>query len=142
MRERGFTLLELLVTLVIIGIAVSTVALSINSRKQHEFDLEVERLAALFQMAQDEARLTARSVVWVADVRGYHFEPIQSDESRPLPQELLAVRHWPVLAQSVDPARIQFGQEPLMNPVTLNLVTAQEHIHLRLNALGHLEKMR
>lgn len=140
MHERGLTLLELLVTLTIIGIAVSAVALSIKSTSGHEFDVELERLAALFEMAQDEARLSARAVVWVADARGYRFEHIQSDENRPLPAALALARPWPLKLTAVEPSRIVLGQEPVMNPVILNLSTASRQIRLQVDALGRLEK--
>src|SRR3954465_10727261 len=73
MRANGFTLIELLVTIAIIGLGTAAVALSLRGGESRQLQQEGARLGALFRIAQDEARISGRSLVWEADLEGYRF---------------------------------------------------------------------
>ena len=59
--QRGFTLLELLVVMVLIGIVVSLAALAIGDGGERKMRSEAERLAATLQLARDELLITGES---------------------------------------------------------------------------------
>lgn len=73
-RQKGFSLLEVLVVLAIIGIATATISVGAfsdnDSRKLHQ---DAARLAQLFTVAQAEARKGGSPIVWEYDKRGYAF---------------------------------------------------------------------
>ena len=71
--SRGFTLLEMLVVLMIIGLFIGLVSAITQPDDRAQLRLEAERLAQLLDFAATEARLTGRPVAWTADETGYRF---------------------------------------------------------------------
>ncbi|QXI18455.1 GspH/FimT family pseudopilin [Pseudomonas hamedanensis] len=72
-RQLGFTLIELMVVLVIIGIASAAISLSIKPDPLQLLRKDAERVAQLLQVAQAEAHADGRPIVWVSDAKGFRF---------------------------------------------------------------------
>ena len=72
-RQRGYTLVELLVVLVVIGIMLGLVSLSIVPDAQAKLRRDAERLETLFALAAEEAQLSSRAIAWRGDEHGYAF---------------------------------------------------------------------
>jgi general secretion pathway protein H len=70
----GFTLLEVLVVIVIIGILTSMAVVSIHVLGgDHEMDQEAARLSAVLNQAREDATLLGQDVGLRVDARGYDF---------------------------------------------------------------------
>ena len=138
MRRGGFTLIELLVVIALLGIAAAVVALSVSASDARLLREETARLGALFRIAQDEARITGRTLVWEADSAGYRFRPLDDGGARDWSDDVLRERAWPFEVRSIEGGRIVFGREPLLDPATLTITTAQTEARLVLDALGNL----
>jgi general secretion pathway protein H len=139
MRRAGFTLIELLVVIAMLGIAAAIVALSVSGSDARLLREETARLSALFRIAQDEARITGRTLVWEADVTGYRFRPLDEEAARDWSDDILRQRAWPFTVRHVDGGRIVFGREPLLDPATLHIATDRSEARLVLDALGNLK---
>ena len=73
-RASGFTLLEVLVVVVIIGIITTMAVVSTRVLGgDHEMDQEAKRLVAVITQARDDAMLEGRDVGLRIDARGYDF---------------------------------------------------------------------
>lgn len=69
----GFTLLELLVVLLIMGLFVGLVSTVVRPDERGRLRVEAERLAQLLDLAAEESRLTGRAIAWTGDTPGYRF---------------------------------------------------------------------
>ncbi|MGB6105971.1 MAG: prepilin-type N-terminal cleavage/methylation domain-containing protein [Pusillimonas sp.] len=73
-RQQGFSLIEVLIVLVIIGIATATVSVAaFSGSDSRALRTDAQRLAQLFSLAQAEARKTGNPIIWEYDSQGYTF---------------------------------------------------------------------
>lgn len=73
-QQQGFSLLEVLIVLAIIGIATATAGVSAFSGNDgRELRRDAARLAQLFSLAQAEARKGGSPIVWEYNSQGYDF---------------------------------------------------------------------
>jgi general secretion pathway protein H len=73
LNNSGFTLVEILVVLVIIGITLALVSVNFAKDDRAELRDEAQRLALLYQAARDEAISTGKAVAWVSSGPQYGF---------------------------------------------------------------------
>ena len=77
--SRGFTLIEMLVVLMIMGLFIGLVSTITQPDDRAKLQLEADRLAQLLDFAATEARLTGKSIAWTADESGYRFWRLDDD---------------------------------------------------------------
>ena len=111
-RQRGFTMIEILVVMLIVAIATVSVTLALRDSSQTQLEREAERLAALLESARAEARVAGLPVRWrpVEDASGsgFRFEG--------LPERIQLPRQW--LADDMH-AEIEGAQSLLLGPEPL-----------------------
>jgi len=146
-RASGFTLLELLVVLVIAGIALGFVSANILPSEQKVLQDEAQRIALLMQLARDEAIVRNRPIAFEADSERYRFlvrddnngwQSISNDDmfrERPFRRAPIAMSIVPTT--TVTPLRIVFGREPVDKPFVLSLRIGDATASVRADGIGH-----
>ena len=94
-RSAGFTLVEVLTALAIVGLIASAVMLA-SPGADTRLHAGVERLAARLKLAGDQSVLVNRPVALVAAPEGYHFELRDEDGWRRMDAaSSLGFQPWP-----------------------------------------------
>lgn len=144
----GFTLLELLVVLAIVGVTLGAVTLSAMPDSRQTLQNDAQRIALLLQLARDEAIVRNRPVAFEADATRYRFLQRIGDNWQALEQDdLLREREFknsPV-AININPAppvqtvplRIVFGREPVDKPFVMTLAAGDAQAAIRADGIGH-----
>jgi general secretion pathway protein H len=146
--ERGFTLVEIMVVMVIIGITLGMVSLNVIPSPRQDLQAEARRLSLLLQLARDEAIVRNRPITFEATPERYHFlvrnetrwDLITNDDvlrERAFKNAPLALLLDPASAGTVDPLRITFGREPVDKPFILTLASGANQVAIRADGVGH-----
>ena len=152
--SRGFTLIEMLVVLMIMGLFVGLVSTITRPDDRAVLRLETERLSQLLDFAATEARLTGKSIAWTADESGYRFwrsggdagwSEIRDSEllrARTLPQGM-AVSGFRVENMRPQGAmRLEFAPQGSSLAFTIGLSLGAEHYAVTGSPVGEVRVVR
>jgi len=148
--ERGFTLLELLVVMVIVGLLLGMVSLKAMPDDRQVLYQDAQRIALLLQLARDEAIVRSRPIAFEADTSQYRFLIREEQVWQALQQdELLRARDFKRIPVTFSisppdsfpppPLRITFGREPVDKPFMLTLNLGGAHVAIHADGIGHFE---
>ncbi|MFC5460282.1 GspH/FimT family pseudopilin [Massilia niabensis] len=147
-RAAGFTLVEILIVMTIIGITLGMVSLNAIPSPRQDLENEAKRLTLLLQLARDEAIVRNRQVAFEATPERYRFlvrteegwVPVTKDDllrERPFrnaPIRLLLDPPPPIANESM---RVTFGREPVDKPFVLTLASGEHSVAIRADGVGH-----
>ena len=141
--QRGFTLVELLIVIVIVALAASLVALALPDRDAARLEEEGARLSALLEMARAESRVSGVAVRWApaardgTDVdksgRPVRFRFVGLSPGTSLPSHWLDAR---VSAQVLGASAMLLGPEAILPAQRIVLSLDQHRIELATDGLG------
>jgi general secretion pathway protein H len=146
--DRGFTLIEMLVVVLIMGLLVGLVSVITRPDARGLLRIEAERLAQLIDLAASEASLTGRPIGWTASESAYRFwnstagagwSEIRNDDllrERTLPAGMTISGLRVENMRSQDEMRLEFA--PYAPPVffTIELSMGADHYIVRSAAGG------
>lgn len=125
-RVGGFTLLEMMIVLVIVGIVAGLATLQLTRNPRRDLLEQARHLAAQFEAASDEASLRSEPIAWQPTPGGYRFEIHHEQRWVPLQDTVLDDTAWKSPVDAVEvrfgttaaaASRVIFGIEPLGLPV-------------------------
>jgi general secretion pathway protein H len=147
-RTSGFTLVEIMVVMVIIGVTLGLVSLNAFPSPHQDLQKEAQRLSLLLQLARDEAIVRNRLVTFEATPERYHFlvrnetrwDVITGDDllrERDFSDAPVTLLLDPSSAGTANPLRITFGREPVDKPFVLTLASGNARVAIHADGVGH-----
>lgn len=149
----GFTLIEILVVVAIVGIILAVVSVNLLPDDRRTLSTEAERLALLLELGRDTATARGETLAWVAE--SGHYEFLRQDERGDwLPDQdpSLRARAFPagvaLAGLSVDHAPAVPGERLLFTPSGVNapfeieLALGPRRARITGNAAGRVEVAR
>lgn len=107
-RWRGLTLIELMVVLLIVGIATAVTLLALPDSPQAQLQADASRLAALLESARAASRAQDEALRWQVNEAGFRFE---GRAGGPWPNQWL---HADTQAQVIGARELLLGPEPVI----------------------------
>ena len=97
MRSRGYTLLEILVVIVILGVLSGFAMLSLREQSQlQRLEEEASRVAALLRRQCEESLFSGRALRLLVDESGYRFESASPEGWQPPGDPVFRDRAWEI----------------------------------------------
>ena len=146
----GFTLLEMLVVVLIMGILVGTISTKLQPGNRDALRVEAERLAQLLEFASQEAQIAGAPIVWTSDGFGYKFWRQGSDDvwseirdddllrARSLPHGMVIARLRSEAGMAQPTLRLEFSSDGSMAAFSMDLVLGADHYAIAASPVGDL----
>jgi general secretion pathway protein H len=133
-KNRGFTLLELLVVIAVIALGTSGVALAMRDSGQTSLEREALRLSALLDSARSQSRATGVAVTWEATLNTQNqpvmlWRGLRSKE--PLPTAWLDAQ-----TQATVSRPLILGPDPVIAPQRVRLTIGAQSREVVTDGVG------
>ena len=141
-RTRGFTLVELLIVLTILGLMSAAVVIAMPDPRG-SLTAEAERFAARAAAARDLAIVDAEALSMRVTPAGYGFDRREDSQWRPLNREPFVDHVWPEGTRAVlgngETTRILFDPTGLADPARVTLVRGDEQVVVEIGVDGEID---
>ncbi len=134
-KDRGFTLVELMVVIAIMALATAVVALSLPGSNRH-VRVQAEALAARMLAARDLAILDARDMAVSIDAAGNGVERRRRGAWQPVNERPFGRTEWREGTQALGAQRIVFDTVGTTEPATIVLADGSARASVAVSADG------
>ena len=139
-RRAGFTLVELMMTVAIIGLAAGAIMLTVPDPRP-PVGAESERFAARLSRAREEAILTNRPVAVEADAAGYQFSVYDGVHWSPLVDGPFRDEPWQAgtaMTSAAAPVRVVFDPTGIADPARITLSREAKAVVITVDGAGEV----
>ena len=127
---RGFTLIELMVTLTIVALGAALAGVAFRDSAQSALERDAARLAALLEAGRALSRATGVPVQWRATGQGFVFEGM------PPGREPMPTRWLDAATAAQAPAPLLLGPDPIIAPQSVLLHRQGSATRLQVSPAG------
>lgn len=139
LKERGFTLMELMVVVAIIAIASAGVMFAIPDASATALEREALRLSALLDSARAQSRASGLAITWKPTDDGFVFEgipQIKNTQTGEMEDVVKFPKTWLNTDTTVDAgSRLALGPEPVIAQQELVLMHAGRSLTLATDGI-------
>lgn len=138
-HREGFTLVELLMTVAVLGLATGAVVLSMPDPRR-ALGEDAERFAARLQVAQEEAILSNRMIAVEVSSLGYDFSSYDGQAWSSLDEGPLGRQDWGegVLVTTEPSSRMTFDPTGIADPAMILLQREGRSIRVGIDGAGEV----
>lgn len=142
---RGFTLIEMLIVILIIGVAMAMISVGGLPGSREGLRFETERLSHLLLLAREEAQIRGASIRLDIDESRYRFLIRRNGEWRPILDDPdLRERLWAAptrigIERADGKRHVEFGRSTVDSPFSLTLLRDNARLQIHANGLGAFE---
>jgi len=136
-RQRGFTLIELMVVVLVIALASGMVVFSMRDTQGIALEREAQRLAAILEFGRAQSRMQGTPVRWRVTDGGFAIDGL----NQPVPVQRWLGEDTVVLAvlpprADLRPAllTLNLGPEPVLQPQAV-LIASRQQPHMRFQVV-------
>ncbi len=154
-RQRGFTLLEMLVVLLIAGLLIAVTALAPTRNRRTDLNEEAQRLATMLESADDEAQVRSKHRLRGNRLNGGYMFYQRTEERRVASARgwafLLGPYRWGAAVTGISirysgsgdvASRVVFGDESINVPVTVTLSSGAASLDVVSTGVGNFSVRR
>ena len=141
-RQRGLTLLELLVVLAIIALATAGVSLSLRDGRQTQIEREAQRLIAVLEATRAQSRTSGAVMTWQANPQGFAIQTLPARPTQPpVAHTWLAANVQAQVVQPLPTANaasvpvVVLGPEPILPAARITLSLPPYHVTVGTDGL-------
>ena len=135
---KGFSLLEVLVVLAIVGLLLGTTTLSFRQAESRRLQEEAERLSLVIAAVSDRAAMMNRRHRLSLDAQGYRVDEWVRGEWRALKDAPLQARDWSHGVRALEPAQLVTDGIGLVTPTDWVLARGRDQLRVGVNALAEV----
>ena len=120
-KQSGFSLLELLIVITILGFILSMATLALPNSNEKLWKEDLQELTATLNQAREEVAMSGAPIRWISSSQGWSFRQInlQGDE-RPLGNPLQE-KKWRLSPTLSSTEQLIIGQEIFTSPMVIEL---------------------
>ena len=133
-RQRGFTLLELLVVLAIMAVSVAGVRLTLRDSQATQLTREAQRLVAMLEAARVQSRTRGVPLIWEPSPDGFVIRAATANPTQPLAQT--RTEAWLTAGTQANSTQaVVLGPEPILTPIRITLSVAAQSLTIATDGL-------
>jgi general secretion pathway protein H len=120
-KQSGFSLLELLIVITILGFILSMATLALPNSNEKLWKEDLQELTATLNQAREEVAMSGAPIRWISSSQGWSFRQINlQGEERPLGNPLQE-KKWRLSPTLSSTEQLIIGQEIFTSPMVIEL---------------------